>query len=321
MALPPHLQQQLDDANATLAAMNKPPEPPAPEPNPEPQAEPAPVDPEPAPAPTEPAPTAPTEPQAQTQPQPDVWEHKYKTLQGLFNREVPTLQGKVKDLEAKLQTAVERLNAAADAQAAQAAQPAPADPKDVENFGQDLVEMVNRVSQQSLANAAKLFDQRLAQLESALQGTTQTVAVNAEQAFFDRLTKAVPDWEQINANQSFLGWLGEVDPILGQPRQAALDHAQQTLNSDRAVAVFKAFMATLPQAPQTKPSSPVDKQVSPKGSAASAPPQQNQPKVWSQQEVISFYEAKRKGDFRGREADMQALEAAINLAMAEGRIR
>lgn len=320
MALPRALQEQLDQANATLAAMNTAPEPPAPaDPAPEPQAQVAPEPaPEPAPAAPEPQPTP--EPQAQTQPQPDVWEHKYKTLQGLFNREVPTLQGKVKDLEAKLQTAVERLNAAADAQTAQAAQAVAADPKDVENFGQDLVDMVNRVSQQSLTQVAKLFDQRLAQLESALQGTTQTVAVNAEQAFFDRLTKLVPEWEQINANQSFLGWLAEIDPILGQPRQAALDQAQQSLNSDRAVAVFKAFMATLPQAP-TKPSSPVDKQVSPKGSAASAPPTPNQPKVWSQQEVISFYEAKRKGDFRGREADMQALEAAINLAMAEGRIR
>jgi hypothetical protein len=65
----------------------------------------------------------------------------------------------------------------------------------------------------------------------------------------------------------------------------------------------------------------VDKQVSPKGSAASAPPTPNQPKVWAQNEVIAFYEAKRKGEFRGREADMQAIEAAINLAMAEGRIR
>lgn len=322
MALPRALQEQLDQANATLAAMNQPPEPPAPA-EPTPPEPPAPADPEPAPEPVANVvsePQAPTEPQAQTQPQPDVWEHKYKTLQGLFNREVPTLQGKVKDLEAKLQTAVERLNAAADAQAAQAAQ-VPADPKDVENFGQDLVDMVSRVSQASLGNVAKQFEARLAQLEQALQGTTQTVAVNAEQAFFDRLTKLVPDWEQTNANQAFLAWLSEVDPILGQPRQAALDAAQQTLNSDRAAAVFKAFAATLPQAPQTKPSSPVDKQVSPKGSAASAPPTPNQPKIWAQSEVIAFYEAKRKGEFRGREADMQALEAAINLAMAEGRIR
>ena len=321
MALPRALQEQLDQANAQLAAMNQPPEPPAPA-DPSPQDPPAPADPEPAPEPVATVvsePPAPQEPQAQTQPQPDVWEHKYKTLQGLFNREVPNLQNQVKELQGQLRDAVNRLNAAADAHVAQAAQ-VPADPKDVENFGQDLVDMVNRVAQASLGGAAKQFEARLAQLESALQGTTQTVAVNAEQSFFDRLAKLVPDWEQTNANQAFLAWLSEVDPILGQPRQAALDAAQQALNSDRAAAVFKAFAVTLPQAP-AKPSASVDKQVSPKGSAASAPPTPNQPKVWTQDEVIRFYEAKRKGEFRGREADMQALEAAINLAMAEGRIR
>ena len=318
MALPRALQEQLDTANATLAAMQQPPEPPAPaEPAPEPQAQV--VEPEPAPEPAAAAPEPQVNEPAPTQPQQDVWEHKYKTLQGLFNREVPNLQSQVKELQGQLREAVERLNAAADAQSAQAQAPA-ADPKDVENFGQDLVDMVSRVAQSSLGNVAKQFEQRLARIEQALQGTTQQVAMTAEQSFFDRLTKLVPDWETTNANQAFLAWLAEVDPLLGQPRQSALDAAQQSLNAERAAAVFKAFAATLPQTP-TKPSSPVAKQVSPKGSAASAPPTPNQPKVWTQQEVVSFYEAKRRGDFRGRDQEVAAFEAEINLAMAEGRIR
>ena len=320
MALPRALQEQLDQANATLEAMNKPPEPaPAAEPAAEPVAQVADPEPTPEPAPAAPEPQAPVEP-AQSQQQPDVWEHKYKTLQGLFNREVPTLQNKVKDLEAKLTQAVERLNAAADAQTATPQAPA-ANPQDVENFGQDLVDMVARVSRASLGDVGKVFEQRLARIEEALKGTTQQVAVTAEQSFFDRLAKAVPDWEAVNINQGFLVWLNEIDPILGQPRQAALDAAQQSLNADRAIAVFNAYKATLPQPTAPKASSPVDKQVSPKGSAATPAPQQNTPKIWTQQEVVNFYAAKRQGEFRGREAEAQALEAQINQAMAEGRIR
>ena len=319
MALPRHLQEQLDQANATLDQINNPQPAPEPEtPAPEPQAQVADPEPTPEPTPAAPEPQAPTEP-AQSQQQPDVWEHKYKTLQGLFNREVPTLQTKVKDLEAKLHDAVDRLNAAADARTTPEA---PAlNPQDVENFGQDLVDMVSRVARGSLGDVAKQFEQRLARIEDALKGTTQQVAVTAEQAFFDRLAKLVPDWEAVNINQAFLAWLTEIDPILGSQRQTALDAAQQSLNADRAAAVFNAFKATLPQAPTPKQTSPVDKQVSPKGSAASPAPQQNAPKIWSQQEVVDFYAAKRRGDFRGREADAQALEAQINLAMAEGRIR
>ena len=319
MALPRHLQEQLDQANATLDQINSPQQP-APEPQaPEPEAQVAAPEPEPESTTAAPEPQANPEPQAQSQQQPDQWEHKYKTLQGLFNREVPTLQGKVKDLEAKLHEAVDRLNKAADAKTAAATETPALNPQDVENFGQDLVDMVSRVSRASLGDVAKQFEQRLARIEDAVKGTTQQVAVTAEQAFFDRLAKLVPDWEAINANEAFLAWLSEVDPMLGQQRQSALDAAQQTLNADRAAAVFKTFAATLPT--QTKSPSPVAKQVSPKGSAASPAPQQNAPKVWTQQEVVDFYTAKRQGDFRGREADAQAVEAAINLAMAEGRIR
>lgn len=320
MALPRAIQAQVEQANALLEAANKPPE----TPPQEPQAQVATLAPDPAPA--APAPQATSEPQAQPQPQPDVWEHKYKTLQGLFNREVPTLQSKVKDLESQLQEAVARLNKAADDKARPAEPEKPAaDPEDVENFGSDLVEMVQRVSQHVLGRAANVFEakaaaleQRLAQLEQALRGTTQTVAVTAEQAFFDRLTKLVPDWEAINANQAFLAWLGEIDPILGQPRQVALDAAQQTLNADRAAAVFKTFAATLPAASK---SNNLDKQVSPKGSASAAPPAPAQPVTYTQQQVVDFYNAKRRGEFRGREKEAAQYEAEINLAIAEGRVR
>lgn len=320
MALPRSIQAQLEQANALLEAANKPPEAPAP-------AEPAQVaDPAPEPAPAAPEPQATQEPPAQPQPQPDVWEHKYKTLQGLFNREVPTLQTKVKDLESQLQEAVARLNKAAEAQAKPAEPEKPtADPKDVENFGSDLVEMVQRVAGSMLSRAAgdlqtkaASLEQRLAQLEQALKGTTQTVAVTAEQAFFDRLTKLVPDWESVNANQAFLAWLAEIDPILGQPRQVALDAAQQTLNADRAAAVFKAFTGAQPVAPK---SNPLDKQVSPKGAASAAPVAPAQPVIYTQQQVVDFYNAKRRGEFRGREKEAAQFEAEINLAIAEGRVR
>jgi hypothetical protein len=321
MALPRAIQAQVEQANATLEAMNNPPENPAP-------AEPAQVanpEPSPDPAPAAPEPQATIEPQAQPQQQPDVWEHKYKTLQGLFNREVPTLQTKVKDLETQLQEAVNRLNKAADEKAKPAEPQKPVvDPKDVENFGSDLVEMVQRVTEGILSRAAgelqtkaASLEQRLLQLEQVLKGTTQTVAVTAEQAFFDRLAKLVPDWETTNANQAFLAWLAEIDPILGQPRQSALDAAQQTLNADRAAAVFKAFTGTQPAAP--KPNN-LDKQVSPKG-AATAAPAPAQPVFYTQQQVVDFYNAKRRGEFRGREQDAARLEAEINQAISEGRVR
>jgi hypothetical protein len=316
MALPRSIQAQVEQANAVLAQANPQPQ--------EPQAEIAPEAPE--AQQQAPEPTASTETPAQpTQPQPDVWEHKYKTLQGLFNREVPGLQNQVKDLRSQLETAVARLNEAADAKAKPSEPAAPvADPRDVENFGSDLVEMVQRTAERMFGRAASelqgqaaRIEQRLAQLEQALQGTHETVAMTAEQSFFDRLTKMVPDWEQINANDAFLAWLAEVDPVYGHPRQSALNAAQQSMNAERAAAVFKAFAATQPSAP--KPNA-VAKQVSPKAAATAAPTSQTKP-ILTQQQIVDYYNAKRRGEYRGQEAEVQRIESMINQAIAEGRVQ
>lgn len=316
MALPRSIQAQLEQANAVLAQANPQPQ--------EPQAELAPEAPE--AQQQAPEPTASTETPAQpTQPQLDVWEHKYKTLQGLFNREVPTLQHQVKDLRTQLETAVARLNEAADAKAKPSEPAAPvADPRDVENFGSDLVEMVQRTAERMFGRAASelqgqaaRIEQRLAQLEQALQGTHETVALTAEQSFFDRLTKMVPEWEQINANDAFLAWLAEVDPVYGHPRQSALNAAQQSMNAERAAAVFKAFAATQPSAP--KPNA-VAKQVSPKAAATAAPAPQTKP-ILTEKQVVDYYNAKRRGEYRGQEAEVQRIEAMINQAIAEGRVQ
>ena len=315
MALPPAIQAQVEAADAALAAMNQPPaapqetvealtpdQPKTPEVEPQPQAA--------APAPA--------------QPQVDPWEHKYRTLQGRYNSDVPKLQTQVTELKTQLEQAIVRLNEAAKPQAPQEKKPV-ADPQDVEAFGQDLVDMVQRIAERMFGGAASefqrqaaQFEQRLARLEGTLKGTTETVAATAEQAFFDRLTKLVPNWEEVNTNQAFLDWLAEIDPVYGQPRQAALDVAQQSLNSERAANVFKAFLATLPQAPK---SNPVDKQVSPKAAASAAPTGTDNKPIITQAQIKAFYDDVAKGLYRGRPQEVQQIEAKINAAIAEGRVR
>lgn len=312
MALPPQIQAQVEAADATLAALNKPAE--------DLQTQ-EPITDQPAPKEVEPQPQAAAP--APTAPRPDPWEHKYKTLQGRYNSDVPKLQAQVSELKTQLETAIAKLEEVAKP-AVQEKKPV-ADPQDVEAFGQDLVDMVQRVAERMFGGAAAefqrqaaAFEQRLVKLEGALKGTTETVAMTAEQAFFDRLTKLVPNWEEINANPAFLAWLAEVDPVYGQPRQAALDVAQQFLNSEHAANVFKAFMATQPQAPKPNP---VDKQVSPKAAASAAPTATDNKPVFTQAQIKAFYDDVARGLYRGRQQEMQQVEAKINAAIAEGRVR
>lgn len=319
--LPSAVQRQLDAAEALLAATNNPEAatvaetpleavaaetPQAIEPQPEVQAQ----EPPPAPAPV------------------TDWEHKFKTLQGIFNAEVPKLQQQNRDLNAKLQDAIERMEKVAakqERQEQQVQQKPQVDPKDVDAFGQDLVEMVQRVAQTSFSGVAAKVDgvvssmeSRLQALEAAIQGTTKAVAQTAEQSFFDRLSKMVPDWEKVNANPAFLEWLGQIDPVYGQPRQAALDAAQRQLNVDRVAAVFNAFKGPSTQA--AKAQDTLAKQVSPKA-ATSAPVSPQEKPVLTQKQIADFYSDVRRGVYRGREAELQRLEGIVNQAIAEGRVQ
>lgn len=313
--LPAAVQRQLDNAEALLA-QSQPPQPsleiaglPAEE-----------VPPAPAVAPPPPAPTPPVE---------DTWEKRYKTLQGLFNAEVPKLQKANQTLNDQLQAAIARMDklsqAPAPAPAPQAEPPRTLDPKDIEDFGKDLVEMVQRQIGSVTSDLVRKVDaivadvdKRLSQLEQESTTTSQTVATTAEELFFGRLSDLVPDWEALNGDADFHAWLLEEDPVYGVPRQAALTGAQRKLDAPRAAKVFNAYKALIPQEPRVDP---LDKQVSPRTTGASNPPVPQEKPVISQQAVEAFYRDVAQGKYRGREKQQQANEAAINAALAEGRIR
>ena len=268
---------------------------------------------------------APAEPPA-PQPTPvqdDVakWEHRYKTLQGMHNQNMADQKRRLDDANKQIAD----LKKTVSEMRAERATPT-VDPKDVETFGEDLLSMVNRVVDAKLGHANAQMDSRFAGLENQTSQVAQTVAGNAEALFFERLAALVPDYEALNVEQGMLDWLAVVDPIYGEPRQAALDRAVGALNPTAVAAVFKAYKAAkeVPPAPPASnptPQAQLAKQVSPRGSsstpnAAPAP----STRIYSQAEVAKFYDDVTKGRYRGRNDDMKREEAAINAAIAEGRI-
>ena len=328
MALPRNVQAQVEAADALLAIAHPtlPSETAAPSLEalaklPTPSPEPSP------PVPATPAVNTPVEPASTPPPTPDsAWEQKYKTLQGLFNKEVPGLQQQVRLLTEQGQRAASQLETLLQTKAAPPEPKAPeVDPRDVESFGSDLVDMVQRVTQRSMGDAAEklnvivqALNQRFDQLEQVTQGTSQAVAVSAEEAFFGKLTKVMPSWETTNASDGFLAWLAAEDPVYGASRQSVLDAAQRSLNADRAVAVFKAYENTLPTPPKVNS---LDRQVSPSSVATPEPTVPTDGPMLSQKQITDFYADVSRGRYRGRDEEAQRTEQIINQAIAAGRVR
>jgi len=320
MALPKSIQNQVDAANALLTSK------PAETATTDTVDTPKDIPVEPPPAVVEQS----AEPSPAPVPQPpkDDWQQKYQILQGKYNAEVPQLHHQVKDLNRRLTEAATRMEQLAKVQETKPQEPETqmVDPKDAENFGADLVDMVHRIAERRFGSAVQQMEAKFSEMqkllgtvEQRLEGTNQTVTVTAEQAFFDKLAKQLPDWEQINASPAFLAWLAESDPVYGVPRQRALDSAREQLDVGRTVNVFRAFAPTTATAPVAR--SDVDRQVSPKAGASGPTPTAPAPTLLSQKQISDFYNDMARGKYRGREAEAAAIEQSVNSAIAEGRVR
>jgi hypothetical protein len=218
---------------------------------------------------------------------------------------------------------VQVLTAAATAKTAPAPETPKADPRDAAEFGEDLVAMVQRY----VANALELMrkdvsvtaadlDKRLKALEGQVTGVSQKTEMTLEQAFYGALDQAVPDWRQINADDRWLAWLGEVDEVYGAPRQVALDTAHQRMDAKRVIAIFNQFRASQPAKPT------LNAQQTPSSSGQPTPTPQGEPvrRMVSQRLIKQFYDDLAKGKYRGRDAEAERLQTEIDRAVAEGRV-
>jgi len=321
MALPKAIQQQVDAADQMVAQINGETPPPG-------ETDVDPDNPDPQPAPEPPPQLVSQEPQPPQDPVAEErWERKYLTLKGMYDAEVPRLHAQVKELTTQVQQLIAE-NATVKAQPK--SDPAPAKTliteQDKEAFGSDLLDLIDRATEQKIAGYRETEARLLAEIQE-LKGKVgkvdESVGASSKELFVDRLAKQVPNWEAVNIDQGFLAWLSEVDPVYGLPRQAALNNAYESLDANRTAAIFKQYLATLPAAP-TQPQQnrqELQRQVAPTRSRTSTAPATSaaDKRIFTQGEITAFYEEWRRGFID--ETDAVRMEKEIHAAIAEGRVR
>lgn len=263
---------------------------------------------------------------------------KYKTLQGMYNAEVPRLHQQNRDMQNRLQS-MEQLIASMSSTQQAASIPAPVteplvSEKEVEEYGES-IDVMRKVSREELVPMA----QRLAKIESMLQQLqtnvvpqVQAVAhrqqMTTEQKFWSDLATAVPNWRDINDNDTFQAWLLDADPLTGITRQTYLEDAQRSLDAPRVSNFFRAWLETTGQAVgqsagnTNTAASELEKQVTPGRSRGAGSPSSsaNSGKMYSPQDIQKFFNDVRAGKYKGREQDRARIERDIFSAQRENRI-
>ena len=280
-------------------------------------------------------PAQPVTQEAEPKPEPpkadeeQTWHNRFKTLQGKYNAEVPRLSTDLKTLKSQLDTALAKLDSFS-APKREVAQTKLVTDKDVEVFGSDLIDVIDRkareVAQTAFDSQVESLKTENQSLREQLGGVTDRQASSDQRGYFSDLAQAVPDWEAVNVDDGFLEWLAEVDTLSGQPRQEYLNRAFQSLDTTRTVALFNAYKqltgTPVPAAdPAVDPKSKLQRQVAPGTSKASAAAPSSGTKVWTMAEVDQFYKSITQGNYRDNEPERVRIEAEIDQAVAEGRLR
>jgi hypothetical protein len=261
----------------------------------------------------------------------DTWEQKYKTLQGMYNAEVPRMKAENRELQSRVSNMEQLLStmSAPQEMPAVASQPLITD-KDVEEYG-DSIGVMRRAAQEEVAAAnarVASLEQTVRQLQASVvpqvNQITQRQAQTSEQSFWAELSSRVPQWNEINGNEDFQSWLLEIDPLTGISRQVYLEDAQNNLDASRVAQFFNSWPGAnsvpVAQTNRKASSNELEKQVAPgRGrSASSAVPSEGQ--TYSPADIEQFFANVRKGKYKGREEERGRIERDIFAAQREGRI-
>ncbi|MBI9090720.1 MAG: hypothetical protein JEZ12_16000 [Desulfobacterium sp.] len=270
------------------------------------------------------------------------FETKYRTLQGKYNAEIPRLNEQVRTLTSRVSFLTGE-NASLKADKNNNADPNGSDagdgnsrlnPDDLGKYGEEFGAMATRVN--SLIDENEALKEQLGTVSGRVDTVKETQGQTDYNRYMGTVAKQVTDlgrdFNQLNADPDFLTWLQDIHAFTGQPRHASLQAAEANLDVERTMGIFKEYLGLDPtkkqsnKKPDTKEPKPtvptpnLQPDHKPSGSDIT-PPMSTSEQIWTRGKAKQLYEAKARGDWRGKDAEFKALEADMFAAQTEGRFR
>lgn len=251
----------------------------------------------------------------------------------MFNQQVPALQQELKEVK-------EELKKVTEAKATTPAEPAKPEgelvtDQDVTAFGSDLIDVIRRGARDEIAKMSERYENTIKSLETKLAAATQSVtqvaqsqAESAQSQFFETLEARLPNWEGIQGSAECQNWLGSHAPGTKYSWNDVLVSAAERHDVNAVMEVFDEFFKLHPalrpgQKPKPAPrnQSELERQVTPQKSHASAPTPAASKRVYTSQDYASESMKVIRLMQQGKRAEADALEAELNAAITENRIR
>lgn len=196
--------------------------------------------------------------------------------------------------------------------------------EDTDALGEATVSAMRKATAAATAAATKPLQEQLERERAARMESNKSQAETTKRQVYDiflsRIARAVPDWEAINFDPAFKSFMDDVD-VDGIPRKTYFADAEARGNAALVIRYMQEFKGTR-KAPPIVKDKLADK-VTPVGSDAGATQAKtpNKTDVVTRAYINKFYDDLNRGKYEGKYSEAMAIEAAIDKATMEGRIR
>lgn len=249
-------------------------------------------------------------PPAPVEAKPENWELRYRNYKAGTDETIHQLRQETAALRGEVAALKEK-----QVEATHASSSGFLTDEEREEYG-DLAGLIERVAKQ-------MVERELAPTRQKVDSIEERSAETERDRFEDGLTKRVKDWKVINEDPRFIAWLNEVDDFSGQQRTTLIHHAAAARDIERVAAFFTAFTKELPGGTPPVPPKrdPRAREFPEAHRGEGEPPASGQKRTYSNDEIRSLYDQKRRGAYKDRDQEWRSIEADISAAVAEGRIR
>lgn len=248
----------------------------------------------------------------------DYWRHKFKSLDGILRRKDTEIE-QMRDMLAAMQQSMHNLEQNQTAAKAEESNKPLVSKEDEDTFGSDLVDLVRRVTQDTVAQLKGELRNEFQGLQSQVQEVSQNVQMTAKERFEQKLDAHDPSWRKLDSDPQFIDWLRD-SPTRAREWAAAvqaLDHVAVAEKFD-TYKLLKQQSREREEAPRNAKRQQLEKQVAPgkSRSVASEHTAADDKKAWTSSEIARAFSERKKYPPQ----EWAKIERDIFAAQAEGRV-
>lgn len=272
----------------------------------------------------------------------DQWERRFNGMKGRYEQEKNKRERAEDELVGVMRRVAQLEQQLADMASVQQQQPKQQDtaaarlitPEEEQEYGHEFLNVVGKKAAEAFNPELQALRNQIATLQERLDSVGARVAVNTRDSLLRDLTKAIPNWKDLNADKNFLRWLSLPDTYSGVIRHELLNQAYERNDTPRVLAFFQGFLsdeaAPAPVAPEphrveatASAKVPLEEFAAPgrAKTAATATPVPAEKPLISRAQIAKFYVDVTAGKYRGRDEEKNRLEQMIFEAEREGRIQ